>query len=257
MGNSFSAELAKSNVNLRRKRFSGEIEESINNSIRYSLSDLRRGKADVDFQSVSSYSANIDVVDTGIRYYLLVMCKHMVGRDGKTAILNPGDYVNPGGNYICGDSGYEETICSNTTLYEVLSECNEYYDWNSIHVNRNVYTNVCLYTPNVVVCDNTNNSIGAVDVITCSPPDYDTTSLTRANKAVHDRIELVFNIAVRNGVENLVLCDFGCGKSKSDIVFIANAFYEMCVLYYARFKTITFVMEPGMPYEKFKEVFNT
>ncbi len=255
MQSKFLAELAESNVEFRRKRFSGEIEASVGKSKRYTLTEIRRNSIDINACGGREHPTLVDVTDKSVGHYLRIMSVHMVGRNGKSAILNPGDYLTPGGGYYKGCTGYEEDLCTNTNLYEVLSECKGYYEWNSSHVNNGLYTNVCLYTPNIVICDNSSRGIGVVDVITCSAPDYDSVSSKRANKGIRDRIELIFNAAVRNGVENLILCGFGCNYAKSDVEFIANTFYEMYVLYSARFNTVTFVMNGCAAVDVFKKVF--
>lgn len=240
MGNNSTANLAISNSNIRSKRYYAEINASAEKAKRYTLTELRRNGVNISVGKSRDNGAIINVVDTGIRYQIMVGLSRL---DGKIAILNPADCINPGGEYISGGSGYEESICSNTTLYEVLTTCNSYYECNRAHVNGGLYTNVCLYTPDIAVFDNSQNIIRLIDVISCSSPDYGKVSRKRANKSIHDRIKLIFNTAVRNGVQHLILCGFGCNYNQSDVEYIASAFNEMCILYYASFCTITFVID--------------
>ena len=255
MLNNFIAELAKENNEVRKKRFGGEINVSVECSKRYTLSEIRRNPIDVNILNRRDSGTPIDVVDSGIQYYLRVALRHTSIGDGKVAVLNPADYLRPGGTYIEGDCEYEENICSTTTLYEVLSKCNSYYDWNWEHINKGLGTNVCLYTPRVTVLDNCNNSIGEVDVISCSAPNYDTVSVSKCNKAIRDRIELVLDVAVRNEIKHLILCGFGCGCERSDIDYIAGAFRDICSVYQSRFDTIVFVMDTTKGAKVFKKTF--
>lgn len=256
MSDKYRAMLFKSNIDLRSKRFSSEIAESVANSRRYTLTDIRRNSVDLSSCGEREYPTFVSVTDQSIVYHLMVLIEHMSGMNGKTAILNPGDYINPGGGYLAGNLEYEEELCSITTLFEVLSKCDDYYGWNKNHVNNGLYTNVCLYTPDIIICNSRNNRIGTIDVITCSAPNYDAVPVKKANKAVHDRIELVFNVAVRNGVQNLILTGFGCGYNRSDIEFILETFREMYTIYSSRFNTVTFVMgDSCIHFERFDKMF--
>lgn len=253
MGDKFLTDLIAKNICDKRRRFKGEIEASVVGSKKYTLSGIRRNAINLGSSGLNEHKLNINVTSKGMRYQLLVMSKF----DGRTAVLNPASFSTPGGCYTNGIFCTEEDICACTTLFEVLTKCDGYYAWNGLHDNKGLYANVCLYTPNIVIHDNNKKTVGLIDVISCSPPNYDMVSRSKANKAVRDRIEMVFNIAVRNGVRNLILCGFGCGFDRSDIDFIVNAFHEMCILYYARFDNITFVVSAPAEESAFSEVFGS
>lgn len=256
MLNEFKASIAASNISIRGRRFSGEIENSLRGSKRYTLSEIRRDPIDINVKCMDGAKASVVVTDAGVRYQLVVTYKHMKGLSGRTAVLNPSDYLIPGGRYTEGSAGYEEEICACTTLYEVLALSDDYYDWNAEHLNKGIYTNVCLYTPDVVICDNNNKQTGLIDVITCSPPDYNVTPINKANAAVRDRLELILNVAVRNNVRNLILCGFGCNSERSDVKYIADAMHDMCALYASQLDYVTIVVDTRSEYKMFKEIFN-
>lgn len=91
-------------------------------------------------------------------------------RRGKVCVINPGSYKTPGGKFMEGSTGKEETLCANSTLYNVLSEFDDtYYNSNREFTNKLLYTNRALYTPNILFTDNRGVS-GMADVLTCTPP---------------------------------------------------------------------------------------
>lgn len=250
----FNKELVKNNIALKEEKFKGEIEMSASKAKRYTLADIRRYRIDIGPSGLRVHNLNIAVTRNGMRYQLMMIFKYMADIHGKVAVINAGDYTVPGGRYTEGEFGEEESICQSSTLYETLSRCMYYYNWNGEHINNGIYTNVCLYTPDIIIHDNSKNCIGIVDVITCSPPDYKRVSTSRANKAVHDRLELIFNVAVRNEIKNLIICGFGCGSAKSDVEFIANTFNEMCALHYSCLNTVTIVVNTDEEQEIFERI---
>ena len=71
-------------------------------------------------------------------------------KEGKTAVLNFASYKNPGGMFLEGSCAQEECLCHASYLYNVLSRYDAtYYSLNRQNLNKSLYRNRALYTPNV------------------------------------------------------------------------------------------------------------
>lgn len=149
---------------------------------------------------------------------------------GKVCVINPGSYKTPGGKFLEGNTGKEETICANSTLYNVLSEFNStYYNSNREFTNKLLYANKALYTPNILFADN-NGVAGMADVLTCTPPNkygamrYREVTEDENRDSLLSRIDFILCIAEHMGVKNLILCDYGCSLYHQDPREVAEIF---------------------------------
>ena len=121
---------------------------------------------------------------------------------GKVCVINPGSYKTPGGK--------EETLCANSTLYNVLSEFDDtYYSSNREFTNKLLYVNKALYTPNILFTDS-NGVAGMAE-------DENHASLL-------SRVDFMLCIAEHMGVKNLILCDYGCSLYHQDPCEVAEIF---------------------------------
>ena len=90
-----------------------------------------------------------------------------------------------------------------------------------------------------------------VDVITCAAPNLrfgDVVISNDALKQLHKkRLRRILDIAINNGVENIVLGAFGCGAFKNDPKIVSDAAAETLEDYLFAFKTIEFAVfcRPG------------
>ena len=115
-------------------------------------------------------------------------------------------------------------LCHESFLYNVLKEFDGFYEWNSHHNNRGLYTDRAIYTPAVIF---TNGA--TCDVITCASPNmspgikYGNVSADENRKALEKRVEFIRDIAEENSVEMLVLGAFGCGVFRQDPAEVAQA----------------------------------
>lgn len=150
----------------------------------------------------------------------------------RVAVLNFASYNNPGGKFIEGSSAQEESLCHVSFLYNVLSQKPEYYEWNNAHKNRGLYQNRALYSPDVVF-ERTENGIARkmkADVITCAAPNrsllekYGNFTEEENRRVLEERIKFIRDIALRKGVEDIILGAWGCGVFKQDPVFVAECF---------------------------------
>lgn len=145
-----------------------------------------------------------------------VSCLFTEKMDGKVAVLNFASYKNPGGGYLTGMTSQEEALCHESTLYQVISQFIEvYYGWNRGNLNRGLYTNRALYTPNVIF--EHQGKQAAADVITCAAPNANVACYRQGvsrvdNDAVFkDRIKFMLDVAEDNEVDTLILGAWGCG----------------------------------------------
>lgn len=149
---------------------------------------------------------------------------------GKVCVINPGSYKTPGGKFLEGNTGKEETLCANSTLYNVLSEFNStYYNSNMEFTNKLLYANKALYTPNILFTDN-NGVAGMADVLTCTPPNkygamrYREVTEDENRASLLSRIDFILCIAEHMEVKNLILCDYGCSLYHQDPREVAEIF---------------------------------
>ena len=178
--------------------------------------------------------------------------------EGKTAILNFASFKNPGGMFIGGSRAQEECLCHESFLYNVLQQFwDEYYHWNNDHLNRALYYNRAIYSPNVIFEHDLRKS--KFDVITCAAPNkkaaqkYQQVSEEENHKVLSDRIRFVLDVAQDNNVDTLILGAYGCGVFGQDATLVARIFKTLLPLY--NFKKIIFAIPQGNGnFEKFVEV---
>lgn len=133
-----------------------------------------------------------------------------------TTILNFASYKHPGGGFIYGSFAQEESLCHESNLYEILSnsEFEEYYDYNNTHINRGLYMNRAIFTPEVMF--ERNDNIFFYNVLTCAAPNY---KVAISNGIKHDeivecyrhRIKFIYNILIKEMQQTLIAGKWGCG----------------------------------------------
>ena len=140
---------------------------------------------------------------------------------GRTAILNFASYKHPGGYFLGGSSAQEEALCHESNLYPILLAFDDtYYKWNREHLNRALYLDRALYSPEVIFEKDEEQKIA--DVITCAAPNYRTAhryqrvSLAENNRIMENRINFMYAVAEDNGVDNLIAGAWGCGVFMQD-----------------------------------------
>ena len=102
-----------------------------------------------------------------------VSCLFGLTDRSKTAILNYASYKHPGGYFLGGSSAQEEALCHESNLYPILLAFDDtYYAWNRQRLNRALYLDRAIYTPDVVF--EKDDSRKLADVITCASPNYRT-----------------------------------------------------------------------------------
>ena len=179
-----------------------------------------------------------------------------------TAVLNFASYKNPGGMFLNGSKAQEECLCHESFLYNVLSQKQDFYEWNSRHKNKALYLDRGLYSLNIRF-DRDNLFSCLCDVITCAAPNksaaqkYQNVSDEENTKALRSRIKFVLDIAKDNYVDTLILGAYGCGVFGQDAREVASIFKEYLSTTHICFDKVVFAIPKGKDgnYQAFEEVF--
>lgn len=171
------------------------------------------------------------------------------------AVLNFASYKFPGGGFMRGSSAQEEALCQHSYLYNVISDFDKtIYEWNRNNLNKGMYLNRGLYSPDIMFDDRTKCS-----VITVPAPNksvmlkYGNFTEEENLRALAERTKLVIDIASENNVKTLILGAFGCGVFKQDPFEVATLFKK--VLRGSSFEKVVFAIPKGANYNAFKGVF--
>ena len=229
-------EKAINHIEEMNKEFPAMINASITNSVIYTDENI--------YNNINVVVENMTTTDAVSKY------KH----DEKLCVLNFASYKKPGGGFINGAIAKEESICHDSTLFNVISSTKfeSYYEDNKNNTNGGLYRNAAIYSPGIVF----SNTI--VNVITCAAPNLSIFKgpKYKAYDAIRNRIKFILDIAEKNNEAELILGAFGCGVFKNEPEFVASTFKNL--LYstnYYHFKKVIFAIPGGINYDIFKKVF--
>ena len=245
IGREARTSLAEAHTAYMDEKYSHLTEQSIKRTAEYSAGDLDDPEGDI-FE-VHGHLVATDTVTAIFSF-----------ASGKTAALNFASHKNPGGMFIKGSKAQEECLCHESNLYNILRTFeNTYYTYNRQHLNRALYIDRALYTPDVLF--ERNGASIQVDVITCAAPNktaaqkYQNVTDEENSEVLRKRIKFVLDIAYIEGVETLILGAYGCGVFGQDASEVAQIFKELLPLY--PFKQVIFAIPQGNGnFEQFKEV---
>lgn len=204
----------------------------------------------------------------------------------KVCVLNFASATNPGGGVVNGSSAQEECICRCTTLYPCLNNDNLWMEFYKPHrkAANPLYNNDCIYTPNVCVFKSDINfpellsrdRWWRVNILTCAAPNlrerpsnpmnphagYKQVKVTPAELAtlLTSRIRRIFEVAVANENEVLILGAFGCGAFRNPPETVAKVFYNVMQDFMGYFDTIEYAVyhteREIANYEAFQKIMN-
>ena len=190
-------------------------------------------------------------------------------KQGKqVCVLNFASATNPGGGVVNGSSAQEECICRCTTLYPCL---NADAMWNVFYrphrkAGNPLYNNDCIYTPNVCVFKSDidfpesmlRDAWWNVNILTCAAPNLRerpsnamnpcagnvAAKITKAEleKLLTSRVRRIFEIAVANGNEVLILGAFGCGAFRNPPEVGAKVFNKVMQEFLGYFDVIEYAV---------------
>ncbi|MBR0495106.1 MAG: TIGR02452 family protein [Treponema sp.] len=190
------------------------------------------------------------------------------GKGGKVAVLNFASASNPGGGVVNGAGAQEECLCRVSTLYFTLDTDPNWKRFYTPHRRSRdpLHNDDILYTKNITVFKNdtmkpeTMNESDwyDVDVITCAAPNLRERPSNSYNsgdgderlilndselEALHEkRDSRIFDVAVQQGVDILVLGAFGCGAFRNSPAVVAKVMMNLAKKYVKSFKVIEFAV---------------
>ena len=204
------AAAAKNHLAYVSEKYKEEISEQVVNTVMYDARVMQRSDKSV----TAIFTAKLSK-DTG-----------------KVAALNFASFKNPGGMFLAGSKAQEECLCMDSTLYPVLNSFRgTYYEPNKKLLNRSLYTDRALYTPDVVF-ENEECTVKA-DIITCAAPNkyaaqkYQKVSDEENEKILINRLLFIRDIVADQGVDTLILGAFGCGVFGQDPRQVAELMDEI------------------------------
>ena len=161
--------------------------------------------------------------------------------------------------FINGSMAQEEALCHSSTLYNVLSKFDNFYEENKNYTNKGLYTNRGLYSPNIIFIDEEKGLNTTCNIITVATPNrsvglkYKNVTDKENLIALHDRIRFIINIVIDNNIDTLILGAFGCGVFKQNPNQVADCFKQELTL--APFKTVIFAIPDNNKLNAFKSTF--
>lgn len=243
---------AKIHTEEMQERYADEIKKSISNTITY-LEDFKPV-----FPSVNK-DIKITVVEMTTTEALLFYPK-------TDAILNFADYKEPGGRFMDGSSAQEESLCHTSFLYNVLRDgFRYYYDENKKSLNKGLYHNRALYSPNIIF-EFEDGSTRECAVLTCAAPNFKvahTFQYVSVQDNIHtlaSRIKFVLDIFQEQNCKNIILGAFGCGVFGQNAKIVAGLFKQYLIRKCYSFDTVIFAVPKGINksnYDAFYSYFNS
>lgn len=179
-------------------------------------------------------------------------------KDGKVAVLNFANPENPGGGVQNGAMAQEECLCRSSILYPCLIDDGVFTEYYQYHRNlkSTFFSDRLIYTKDVTVFKDdktipqmmSEDKWFSVDVITCAAPYLGKrkyTNLTALKKLFMTRIKNIFEAAIENDVDVMILGPFGCGTFGNPPLIVAQAFEKVILEnnYRKAFKHIVFAIK--------------
>lgn len=253
------AEKARRHTEKMSQEYGGEISMCVFNTLIYDNEYLSMKSKSAISKRKENDEMEIVVEETDS---VSAVLKH-AGKN-KTAVLNFASYKNPGGMFINGSSAQEESLCHESYLYNVISNTylSCYYEENKKKLNRALYTNKALYTPDVLFFRDKQKV--KCDVITCAAPNktaaqkYQHVSDEENSRVLTERIKFVLDIAAEEGVDTLILGAYGAGVFGQDIIEVAKIFKQLLIEENRGFSKVIFavIKNEHKHYEAMKGVFD-
>jgi uncharacterized protein (TIGR02452 family) len=224
-------------------------------------------------------SIDVSVVDNDCLY----AAEDLVKQGLKPAVLNMASFHTPGGGVERGSSAQEESIFRRTDIFRSL------YQFHSVGENYRIKQLEeryplemhygAIYTPNVTVFKSAENdgcklldnpfSIDVITIAAVRKPELENGKLPAwVVDILKIKIRQMFDIALENGNDSLVLSAFGCGAYGTQPKEMARLFHEAIESdkYKGAFKKIVFAIinlpstngthNPEGNFKPFKDEFN-
>lgn len=227
------AEHARTHTIEMEKRFSREIDNSIFNSVIVtdpaSYIRVRSGNHYLTTVTIDPNLFNeacpmdnekdvyLELADS-VEAAIKLGCDMDMYPESRVTLLNFASSTNPGGMFMQGSSAQEESICHQSTLYNVLSS-NTFvplYDDNRKNRLGGIYQNRGIWTPDIVITSPDDEWVSTVNVLTLPAPNLNMVYRTHtdrelANEAFRQRMRLLIEFANMFRQTGLILGAWGCG----------------------------------------------
>jgi uncharacterized protein (TIGR02452 family) len=208
-----------------------------------------------DYDAISRYDTEIKVIDKDCIY----AAKDLIDRGFNPCMLNMASFSTPGGGVTKGSSAQEENIFRRSNIFMSL------YQFHSIGENYGVkqreerypldYNFGGIYTPHVTIFKGGSDTrytlleepfeVAVVSVSAVKNPTLHDGKLEPwVIDTTKSKIRQIFDIAIENGHDSLVLSAFGCGAYKTPPTEMARLFKEVIESkkYKRAFKAIHFAI---------------
>lgn len=143
----------------------------------------------------------------------------------KVAVLNFASAHNPGGGILTGAKSQEEDLCRNSNLWNVLSDSR--FEKHYATQMGMKYTDEFIYSPGIMFFNPLRER--PADVITYAAPNLSHGEMSGYTVSMHKRIFNMFQLALFNQVDTLILGAWGCGVFRNDPATVANFFSDALV----------------------------
>ena len=188
------------------------------------------------------------------------------GKGDKVCVLNFASSANPGGGVTNGASAQEECLCRISTLYFNLDTDEMWKKFYKPHraLRSPLHNDDIIYTPDIVVFKTDTASPSLLpqekwyktDVLTCAAPNLRSRASSpyghgddelllsdeELAKLHQKRDRRIFDVAVQNNVDVLILGAFGCGAFRNNPVVVARVMMDLAKEYAYAFKVIEFAV---------------
>ena len=253
------------NRNNERVEIKNSLEKAVNGSILYRPDDFDtlENKSNLIIDK-KRYNTIIEVtgessIEAAIR----------LASEKNVACLNFAYAKNPGGGFLGGAQAQEESLARATGLYPCINQMHEMYEYNK-KLRTCIYSNYMIFSNQVPVIRDSNDNLldNICEVSMITSPAVNTGVIKRQEPSkiasienvMRRRISMIFNIALVNQVETLILGAWGCGVFQNDPAIIAQLFAEQLNGKYKNaFKKIVFAILDNpkkSTIEQFNKVFN-
>lgn len=208
-----------------------------------------------DYDAISRYETEIKVIDKDCIY----AAKDLIDRGFNPCMLNMASFSTPGGGVTKGSSAQEENIFRRSNIFMSL------YQFHSIGENYGVkqreerypldYNFGGIYTPHVTIFKGGSDTrytlleepfeVAVVSVSAVKNPTLHDGKLEPwVIDTTKSKIRQIFDIAIENGHDSLVLSAFGCGAYNTPPTEMARLFKEVIESkkYKRAFKAIHFAI---------------
>lgn len=177
---------------------------------------------------------------------------------GSAAVVDPAAFTKPGGNYLEGTFGPEQMLCDESDLFGILQQLKgSYYDANRDYWCGQLYTDRCVYVPDVAFTRK--GDLRRAGVIVVAAPHrahalQNNRSERECDLTIANRIETIMRVAAANGADVLICNAFACGAMGYEAKAVAELFKAWIDEHQGVFEQVVFAL-PRASEEAFKDVF--